>query len=762
MVQTDVKQGSRSGGRRRKVSNSTTTVRPAERCNLRSRSFTGCRTCRNRHMKCDETRPVCSTCQRLGLACEGYEARLFWAPDRIEKDSHRASTYRYPLFSEEERYSMSLELVESVGKRSAEAVLLDLDVESPPDFEGYSSIGPFGVFRGFLAPPKSTGALSDVEISPPPSSASSLSKPSLEAINEFIDENIEAIPESSGSLHSNFEKSASGQLDTDLLEIQWENTESADPSDLTSLAIPWLDLISVPKSPHFMFDLDLDGLVDGIDDPQDHDPPTDPEATSDLASGAVVNSNYFQPPVGLYNMDVSTSSIPAHAECLLRYYREGVLSPVSPSNGKRTSPWQLYLLPCALETFAELCLWNTTSHARHSILYSLLSNSAFHLGRSVKGPSGETKWREVAIRHQDDAKIHLQKALQAELGSGDETQYSEILMAILAMAMVYVFHDPHTVSIFLLDAERLIRLRGLPNPKTFKNRVLHHMYTHLRLMNESLSISTVDTSTEGGQLSLRNTQQSFELRKFRVSEDCLATEFDLTQTKPEEIAYSDLHLEVPGKWAATLYPEMYGIPESLMTLFSRTISLANEKARLDSIQSDSALAKPASHTLSHHIQTLEQKIWSWNPPCSSTGNLLDHISKEREYLPAEHHTQSMVLALHQALILYFYRRLYDRISAMILQRSVEVTLGHLEACMEANVEGQDFATTIAWSLFIASCEAVTPELQERSRRCLRVFDERGMFFGTSRPSEMSFAIWEKREQTRDWSLSWPDLRECTV
>lgn len=70
----------------------------------RTRTFTGCRTCRSRHAKCDEAQPKCGTCQRLGLDCGGYGARLFWITDDSalrpeQQQSHRGSAYRYPLFT---------------------------------------------------------------------------------------------------------------------------------------------------------------------------------------------------------------------------------------------------------------------------------------------------------------------------------------------------------------------------------------------------------------------------------------------------------------------------------------------------------------------------------------------------------------------------------------------------------------------------------------------------------------------------------------
>lgn len=46
----------------------------------RTKTFTGCWTCRERKIKCDEAQPNCLQCRRKGLQCEGYGARLQWLP----------------------------------------------------------------------------------------------------------------------------------------------------------------------------------------------------------------------------------------------------------------------------------------------------------------------------------------------------------------------------------------------------------------------------------------------------------------------------------------------------------------------------------------------------------------------------------------------------------------------------------------------------------------------------------------------------------
>ncbi|OKL55446.1 hypothetical protein UA08_09263 [Talaromyces atroroseus] len=61
-------------------------VRQGAQKNIRhKRSRTGCLTCRSRGYKCDEARPTCNECRRLGLSCEGYGLRLLWKEDAAKR-----------------------------------------------------------------------------------------------------------------------------------------------------------------------------------------------------------------------------------------------------------------------------------------------------------------------------------------------------------------------------------------------------------------------------------------------------------------------------------------------------------------------------------------------------------------------------------------------------------------------------------------------------------------------------------------------------
>lgn len=56
-----------------------TTSAPEARKRVRRwhhRGFTGCSTCRRRHVRCDEASPSCNNCTRLGLECDGAQGRI--------------------------------------------------------------------------------------------------------------------------------------------------------------------------------------------------------------------------------------------------------------------------------------------------------------------------------------------------------------------------------------------------------------------------------------------------------------------------------------------------------------------------------------------------------------------------------------------------------------------------------------------------------------------------------------------------------------
>lgn len=272
------------------------------------------------------------------------------------------------------------------------------------------------------------------------------------------------------------------------------------------------------------------------------------------------------------------------------------------------------------------------------------------------------------------------------------------------------------------------------------------MYTHLRVMAESVAVRS-EPLFNPDQLSTIS-----DTRTFRIGEESLNIGLDSTLEKTADVGYNDIHLEIQGQWKETLYPVIYGIPETLMTLLSQTISFANEKARLEAVASSNPNLSTA---MAHHVKTLESSIWAWSPPAEPLGPArLGEISLDEDQALIDHpQARLMALAIHQALVIYFYRRVYN-MNAMILQDLVRKTLNYLEPCIDQMVEDQDFATSLAWPAFIAACEAVSPDLQEKALKCLSATDSRGVYFTPKPATEVVSQIWEKRAASGDWTTSW--------
>ena len=321
------------------------------------------------------------------------------------------------------------------------------------------------------------------------------------------------------------------------------------------------------------------------------------------------------------------------------------------------------------------------------------------------------------------------------------------------------FSGPRDVKKLLLDAERLIRLRGIPSKNSFPHRLLRHMYTHLRIMMESTNFSPPSlappTDTSKDSPPNPGLMAMVPSSSFRVDESSLG-DLDTLRHKPDEVGYYDIHLEVSGRWPISMYPEVYGIPESLMTLHSQTIGLVNEKPKLEA----AGLGNPAiSIALMQHTRTLEQQIWSWSMKASGIPEgpeRPESLVSPDTPLYDKPDTRLLVLAMREGLIQYCFRRVYN-MSAMMLQDQVRKTLDYIQPYIEIGKYDQDYAMSIGWALFIGVCEAVTPDLQKRGLQCLEAIDGRGVFIETSEPSSVVQSVWEHRKRTGDLTFSWPDM-----
>ncbi|KAI7555062.1 hypothetical protein KC331_g107 [Hortaea werneckii] len=119
----------------------------------RTKTFTGCWTCRWRKVKCDETGPPCLQCRAKSIACEGYGIRLQWLPPRLASasdgargpvgpDAHPSSALRRVLPLETQRPAIQPQRLDQIL-----SFIDTLDADHVSEDETLASVENFGVFK---------------------------------------------------------------------------------------------------------------------------------------------------------------------------------------------------------------------------------------------------------------------------------------------------------------------------------------------------------------------------------------------------------------------------------------------------------------------------------------------------------------------------------------------------------------------------------------------------------------------------------------
>ena len=100
-----------------------------------SKTFSGCWTCRERHVKCGEERPDCARCLKGGFQCKGYGIKLVWNSNSQDREQNIRRAIGTPAVYDDESDFKRVdvhEALEEIERHSAEGKC--------------SSAGPFSVF----------------------------------------------------------------------------------------------------------------------------------------------------------------------------------------------------------------------------------------------------------------------------------------------------------------------------------------------------------------------------------------------------------------------------------------------------------------------------------------------------------------------------------------------------------------------------------------------------------------------------------------
>ncbi|KAH7245481.1 fungal-specific transcription factor domain-containing protein, partial [Fusarium tricinctum] len=686
----------------------------------RSRSFGGCVTCRSRRVKCDESRPECSMCKLLGTECGGYSKDIFFD---LDDPSMGVARFRRPLLTDRERKCMSDSILQQIPPNLANRHLSQIEEEcESSESDVQISRGPFGAFRitqQFYHHPEST----------------------LQILNEncLVQSNIRnygdegqgcQIPD---HLDANDEVVASSMEFGDAIAEQIAQPHQVTPTKHNSVMTrtDWLNVIEdFPMGgcidhdcfeiPGWWDSMGLDSIVPWSDTTvsirRSLSPflqPSDPQTK--LISYSNLSDMVATP---------AKNDVPQDAVFLMKHYATTILRGMTPYRHSKT-PWHILFLPFLKGCLAALTLGEDMDQASLCAFYGTLSISASSMG----GINNSIKWLEQGNTYKQKARLHSRSMLSTAYDLPKKARYKSILMALLTMVQLSILTgDKDEAEYYFLETEKFIRLRGLNRRKSRKVRLLHHCYAFERLSHESTFTESrlnadhrnrvreaIEASGAGAH---SRDSLSFGLTSWRNLDQ------EILKVKDQVDGENDLHLQHPGIWSATLYPEIFGVPELHLFMLSLVIRLAREKDQCETVGSGLSLrefmlrAKAVERWIKQ-LPVVRQAIWMTEAP-------VDEEQQQSVDLLA-----NLAETMQHALAVYFYRRIYDLDPGM-LEKHV---IGVRDRLLEFDVLDADAgygSLRLIWPAFIAACETddvnvrafFTRWFEDSARRSgLRIFTE---------------------------------------
>lgn len=383
------------------------------------------------------------------------------------------------------------------------------------------------------------------------------------------------------------------------------------------------------------------------------------------------------------------SYIPCNAVFLLKHYKSIVLPCLTPFTHNKT-PWHTLFIPNVNNYLAALTLGDGVDNASLCALFGTLAISASSIGNLFQSP----QWLDRCKIYHDQARSYMAVTLEAAYHTRKAYKYKSVLMALLTMIQLsLMFRKQQEADFYFLETERLIRIKGLNRRKSRKVRLLHHCYTFERIQHESTLVLNRTSLFQRSRI--RACVQASEAAQF--SADSLSFRLgswtDLPQAmfsiKEREKGENDLHLEHPGIWPDTLFPEIFGLSESHVFILSLLVRLAKEK--------DDTQQTPKTNTTVGRFFKVTKAVEAWicQLHLSDAGFGDEDLGGAVNIMPK---------IMQNALAIYFYRKVYDLDSNLLRQYVLNVlnyllNLDKVDGCI-------GYASLrLIWPAFIAASES---------------------------------------------------------
>ncbi|KAJ8111482.1 hypothetical protein OPT61_g5933 [Boeremia exigua] len=725
----------------------------------RTHNLGGCTTCRRRHVKCDHARPSCATCRKAGLDCGGYQSQIRWAsmsygPSRPAE----ASPENRPPPSQLNTVAAEGENAE-VGPAQGQPLPVPEIAQSNDSLNTMQQDGASGI------------TVEDMGFGPSPSSLDT------------------------GSI--NMTMNAAGPDSTSFLPQQSDifgHSSSGSMSDLESLfessnGLLWNDLFDTT------FDMSMPLIQDQLYDPSYTDPlsllahvahqpqhgsegqsfdyPFTPNQSYDKQGISVINVPFSSQPPPYAPTEIDEAQVLKDAQILLKHFRDCLVPQFGPLPMSCKSPWETLNWSNAVQTHAELT-WlqgSNVKHANKANLFALLGCSA-HMIAKVPPPSFEldsSRSMQIFEYASKRAKKHMQESLRLEIFGENKAKYKDQLMAIFSLvALATETGNAADARCYLIDAERLVRLRGITKQKTSRRaRLLHHVYTWQRIIGESTFVlhnhrnaslqsriertfrNDAPTPIIGSCGTIQDVNPSHENAQLddflRIRSHGTDSDDDTEALKDNETGLRDIHLEDARVWSNTLYMDIYGIPEIWLSYVSQTTRVANIMDYLD--ETSVQPTRKFQECLQRKTTQLENRICSLSAQYTSSGGLspLRNIQNDSTTPKPTMASRAMMRAMTSALLILFYRRI-RKVHPFILQAHVNDVIAALKDFDLAHDVGDIKSSGTPWPAFIAGAEAMSVTARDWLMSWMQKAAMESALNGFTTPQQVMREVWEQRDR----------------
>ncbi|KAJ5863096.1 hypothetical protein N7455_007164 [Penicillium solitum] len=655
------------------------------RSKKRTKTFTGCWTCRTRKIKCDEAKPCCSQCYEKGLSCEGYSTRLQWLTPATGERGLRSVDPPAGTVSQSLRRLMPAEPLEyTLDWDQVDGILHYLDslesVVNPRSEDVSANIQNFGVFR---VQQSTSEGVDEHNVTPPCTAEACQPEDGYDLIFDPESVSMESEP-----WNDNSEAGAAWSLCN--LHGQPLTLDFTQQQELAhAVPVPPGNASNPPAYTRHV----------AQSQPLESEEPILPQG------GERNTPNKTQHISSPMTNTLESLVVPSQERLLMRHYSHRVVNLFCVIDNSK-SPWKTIHLPRVLQSAGELSFGCTTTRIRDALKNSLLSISAFCLSndhRSHHRAEEARNWGTIASRYRCDAIGLLKYAVETDLYADKRPKYKEFLATMLSMITINVMSgDTSTCSVHLDGAERLISHMNT-RKATFSRKAqsLHRIYLYLRVIYESTAVrrSKGGMSRFSPSLGSQTTfgpQPVFPKQHLFIEDD--ETPSSMIPMGPDMMTGESTLLEMSA------YECIYGIPQSLLILLKESIEIIDEVNHHRMNTEDTSIPEG----LNQICDDLEQKIMDW--PLDERLHRYEESTNGISATIIYHQTRAFL----NALIIYFSQSV-RLMSHRYLRQYVQAVLDSIEAIEQLKAETKILAAPLFWPAFMGATEAFEPRYQERFR-----------------------------------------------